>query len=375
MSAGSPPAHSERLVSLDVFRGMTIAGMILVNNPGTWSHIYAPLRHADWHGWTFTDLIFPFFLFIVGVAMAISFPRRVAQGDTRSGMLLHTLRRSAILFALGLFLSGFPFFDLSTLRIPGVLQRIALCYFFAAVAVIYARRSAQVALVASLLLGYWALMTWVPVPGFGAGNLDSEGNLAAYCDRALLQGHLWKPTWDPEGALSTLPAIATTLLGVFAGVWLGSAAQPENKTFRLALAGAAGMAAGTLWGLWFPINKNLWTSSYVLFTGGMAAVVLAACYWVIDVRGWRRWAQPFVVYGMNAIAVFVASGLIARLLGVLRVTMPDGRSVAWKTWIFEQMFAPLASPINASLLFALAYVLSWLGVMWLLSWRRIFIKI
>ncbi len=363
------------MVSLDVFRGLTIAGMILVNNPGTWAHIYAPLRHADWHGWTFTDLIFPFFLFIVGVSMAISFAHRAARGEARRRLLLHTLRRSASIFALGLFLHGFPFFNLATLRIPGVLQRIALCYFFAAAAVILLRRSTQVALTLLLLFGYWALMALVPVPGYGPGNLDPDGNLAAWCDRALMQGHLWKPTWDPEGALSTLPAIATTLLGVFAGVWLRGAANPVNKVFRLALAGAAGMALGIIWGAWFPINKNLWTSSYVLFTGGMAAVVLAVCYWVVDMRGWRGWAKPFVVYGMNAITVFVASGLLAKMLGLLKTTLADGREVSWKTWIFETLFSPLASPINASLFFALAYVSFWLALMWVFYWRRIFLKI
>lgn len=370
--AGSPVA---RLVSLDIFRGMTIAGMILVNNPGTWGHIYAPLRHADWHGWTPTDLVFSFFLFIVGVSMVFSFTSRQKKGDPRSVLFAHVARRSSIIFALGLFLNGFPFFELATLRIPGVLQRIAVCYLFAALIVLTTGRRGLIVAICALLVAYWAMMTFIPVPGYGVGRLDAVGNLAAYLDRWLMSGHLWKPAWDPEGMLSTLPAIATTLLGALAGQWLRSTRPPQTKAAGMLAMGAAGLLAGQLLHPLFPINKNLWTSSYVVFTAGFALVLLGVCYWLVDVKGYRRWGTSFVILGVNAIAVFTLSGLVARLCTVLKTTLPEGRLVTLKTYVFESFFAPLASPVNASLLFALAYVLSWLGAMWLLYRRRIFIRI
>jgi predicted acyltransferase len=364
-----------RLVSLDAFRGLTIAAMVLVNNPGSWAHVYPPLAHAEWHGWTPTDLIFPFFLYIVGVAMVFSFAVRAARGVSRAQLLRHTLRRSAILILLGWLLAGIPYFRLETMRIPGVLQRIGLCYFFASSVFLFLSKRGRIAGVTLLLLGYWALMMRVPVPGFGTGRLDPEGNLAAFIDRALMAGHLWKPKWDPEGLLSTLPAIATTLLGTFAGEWLRSRRSPQHITAGLLFAGSAGAVVGLAWGQWFPINKNLWTSSYVLLTAGLAAQFLAACYWLIDVRGWRRWAEPFVVYGMNAITVFFFSGLMAKMMGIFKAALPDGRVVSAHAWIFRQWFLPLADPLNASLLFAVSYVLFWLAMMWALYRARLFIKI
>lgn len=370
-----PPPAARRIVSLDVFRGLTIAGMILVNNPGSWSHIYAPLRHAEWHGWTLTDLIFPFFLFIVGVAMTLSFAARMKRGESRGALLRHVLERSAIIFGLGLFLHAFPFFRFATLRIPGVLQRIAVCYLFASLVVLGARRAGRVAAIAALLVGYWALMTYVPVPGYGIGRLDPDGNLAAYVDRWLMLGHLWKPTWDPEGVLSTLPAIATTLLGALAGEWLRTDRASTRKAAGLIAMGAAGLAAGQILHPWFPINKNLWTSSYVIFTAGFAMVLLGVCYWLVDVKGWRRWGTPFVIFGTNAIAVFTLSSLIAKGMGLWKMTLADGRTVALKTYLYEGFFVPVASPVNASLLFAVSYVLFWLAMMWLLYRKQVFLKI
>src|SRR5262245_4381882 len=268
--AAQPVPASQRLISLDAFRGMTIAAMILVNDPGTWSAVYWPLDHASWNGWTPTDLVFPFFLFIMGVALELSTARRSAanpQGDNRA-ILRHVLIRALILFALGLFLNGFPFFHLHRIRIMGVLQRIALCSLFAGLLTLKTTVRTRVIVVAGLLLGYWALMTLVPVPGYGRGHLDPEGNLAAYIDRALMSGHTWKAMWDPEGWLSTLPAIATTLMGGFAGRWLLSAASESRKVLALVVAGGVGLVAGEIWNRWFPINKNLWTSSYAVFTAG-----------------------------------------------------------------------------------------------------------
>lgn len=361
-----------RLTSLDAFRGLTIAGMILVNNPGSWSHIYAPLRHAQWHGWTPTDLIFPFFLLIVGVSVPFSFGKRLERGDSRISLLRHILRRSAILFALGLFMAAFPRFDFENLRIMGVLQRIGLVYLCAASSFLFLGRKARAGLVALLLLGYWALLTFVPVPGFGSGDLSPDGNLGAYLDRIVFGHRLWQGTWDPEGLLSTLPAVGTTLLGIFTGEWLRSGRSPMEKSGGLVLGGVGGIVLGLLWNLSFPINKPLWTSSYVLFTAGAGLVLLGLFFWLMEVRSWKAWAKPFVVYGMNAIAVFVASGLVAKQMGLIRVGTEE---MALKTWIYENLFASWAGPLNGSLFFALSYVLAWLFIMWVLFNRRIFIKI
>ncbi|HKJ93824.1 MAG TPA: DUF5009 domain-containing protein, partial [Longimicrobiales bacterium] len=304
---GAESAPGTRLTSLDAFRGATIAAMLLVNNPGTWAHIYAPLEHARWNGWTPTDLIFPFFLFIMGVALTFSLGRRQERGAGRADLMEKIVRRSIILMGLGLVLHGFPSYHLATLRIPGVLWRIGLAYLFAAPLAVYAGWRLQAAVAGALLLGYWALQTLVPVPGAGAGVLQPGMDLGAYIDRAVFgTQHLWPQsvTWDPEGLLSTLPAIGTVITGILAGHWIRSARSRPRIALGMLGAGAVGLALGWLWGLVFPINKSLWTSSYVLFTSGFALVLLAACYWAIDIRGWRRWATPFVAFGMNAIAAY-----------------------------------------------------------------------
>ena len=371
--SGNPPVPPQRLVSLDAFRGLTIAAMILVNNPGTWGSVYPPLAHAEWHGWTPTDLIFPFFLFIVGVSMTFSFARRLE--DTDKPHLYHQIfRRSAILYGLGLLLSAFPDFDLGNLRYVGVLPRIAVVYLMSSLIVLNLSRRAQVWVFAGLLAGYWGLMKWVPVPEFGAGVLTPEGNLAGWIDSVVLPGRLYQGTWDPEGLLSTLPAIATALSGVFAGYWLRSGRERLQIARGMAVAGGLATIAGLVWSVWFPINKNLWTSSYVLFSSGAALLCLSLCYWLIDVKGYRRWAQPAVVLGVNAIAVFVLSGLVTRLLIRIHVpSKPDPGTL--KQWLYETFFASWASPTNASLAFGLSYLLLWWVLMALLYRRRVFIKI
>jgi predicted acyltransferase len=366
-----------RLRSLDVFRGLTIAGMLLVNNPGSWSHIYAPLRHAAWHGWTPTDLIFPFFLFIVGVSMTFSFGKLRENGVSNRALFVKGMRRALILFGLGLLASGFPAFDLSTIRIPGVLQRIAVAYAVALPLVLFLRARARAGVVALLLLGYWALLTLVPLPDGNPPSLEQGRDLGAWIDRALFgESHLWAQsrTWDPEGLLSTLPAIATVLTGNFAGHWLRLGRASRDTIAGLLVAGAIGLGAGLLWNLSFPINKNLWTSSYVLFTSGFACVLLAGCYWLIDVRGVRRGTVPFVIFGTNAIAAFLLSSLLARVLNLVQVAGADG-ATSLKGWLWTVVFAPLAPPKTASLLFAVCYVLFWLGLMAVLYRRKIFIRI
>ena len=347
---------SGRLVSLDAFRGLTIAAMVLVNNPGTWAAVYAPLRHAPWHGLTPTDVIFPLFLFIVGVAIPASL-----DGRPMVTALLRVLRRSLMIFALGLVLNGFPAFDWSTIRIPGVLQRIAVCYAVAAMLFLATGWRTHAAVGGALLLGYWGAMTLIPVPGFGAGHLTPEGNLAAWLDRAVLGPHILRVSrvYDPEGILSTAPALATVLMGVLTGQWLRSRRAPRTITMGMVLLGALGVALGAEWGNWFALNKALWTSSYAVLTGGVALLAFAGCYWAIEVCGWHRWAKPFVVFGLNALALYFLSSLAAIQLTLMRA---GDRSV--QQAIFEGVFAPWAAPPAASLAYALAYVLVWWCAMW-----------
>ena len=372
MPTSSIPTDTNRLVSLDVFRGITIAGMVLVNNPGTWSHIYWPLQHASWHGWTPTDLVFPFFLFIVGVAITLAFGRRVESGGSTRDLYLKIIKRTLIIFAIGLFLNAFPHFGLSDLRIPGVLQRIAVCYFFASIIFLNTRVRTQVAITIGLLLFYWLLVKFVPAPGFAAGDLTKEGSLPSYVDRVVFGKHVWAQAkvYDPEGLLSTIPALATTLIGVLTGHWLRTEKSRMEKVAGMFVVGAVCIALGWAWNSFFPINKALWTSSYVLFTGGLALQFLALCYWLIDIKGYRRWAKPFEVFGLNAIALYVGAGLMADLFGTIRVG-----GVTLGSWIYTHLFASWAAPVNASLAFAICFVLVWLALMWILYRRKIFLRI
>ena len=380
----SPPG---RLASLDAFRGLAIAGMILVNNPGSWSHVYAPLRHAAWHGATPTDLVFPFFLFGIGVAMSFSFAARTARGDSVRTLWGHVAKRALILYALGLFMAAYPRFDLATVRLVGVLARIAMVYLVAGTLVLFLSRRTVFAAMLALLAVYWALLAWVPVPGFGAGDLSAEGNLGAYLDRIILGVHMWSGgggVYDPEGLLSTIPAVSSTLAGLFAGDYLrtldadrghGGDRAGANAALRMALLGAGLVLAGHAWDLVFPINKPIWTSSYVAYTTGWALVTVGALYQVIDVRGRRAWARPLVVYGVNAITVFVASGLVAKTLVLWRVPAGGGETTSAYNVLYETLFVSWAGPLNGSLAFAIATVLFWLGVAWAMYSRRIFIKV
>ena len=364
-----------RLASLDAFRGLAIAGMILVNNPGSWAHVYPPLLHATWHGATPTDLVFPFFLFAVGVAMSFSFASRAARGDTRLRLWRHVATRALVLYGLGLFMAAYPRFDFATVRLVGVLARIAMVYVVAGTLVLFLSRRAVFGTMLALLLGYWALMALVPVPGFGAGDLSPEGNLAAWIDRMVLGAHMWSGgggVYDPEGLLSTLPAVSSALAGLFAGDYLRSGGAATGRLIGL---GAVLIATGHAWDLVFPINKPIWTSSYVVYTTGWALVALGALYLLIDVRGRRAWARPLVVYGMNAITVFVASGLVAKQLVLWRIPTGAGETTSAYNLVYETAFASWAGPLNGSLAFAVATVLLWLGVSWAMYSRRIFLKV
>jgi predicted acyltransferase len=380
------------MVSLDVFRGATIAAMILVNDPGSWGHIYPPLEHAEWNGWTPTDLIFPFFLFIVGVSLTLSFASRIGRGLTRGALAIHVLWRSALIFAIGLFLNGFPDFDLGSIRIMGVLQRIAICYLVAGLlylatfqreaapdgtARVHANLRVTAAVAVALLVGYWAAMTFIPVPGYGAGHLGKDDNLGAYVDRTLMPGHLWAEsvTWDPEGFLSTFPAIASLLIGILAGEWLRSDHDGKRKTLGLAAAGFALLVAGRLLHPYFPINKNLWTSSFVLFTGGFAMLALAVCYWLVDVRAWRSWTPPFLVFGMNAILAYAIAALVSEVSTDFDFLHFQGRETTLHGWIYDKYFVPHASAVNASLAFAVFFTFVIFALLWPFYRGKLFLRV
>ncbi len=375
---------SDRLTSLDLFRGITIAAMILVNDPGN-DHAYRPLEHAQWNGWTPTDLIFPFFLFIVGVSMVFSFQSRLSRGDSRELLLRHALRRGLIIFAIGLALNCMRLLAGSNagVRIPGVLQRIGICYTAASVLFLYVRPKGRAVWVAGLLIGYWILMRFFPVPGFGVPGrnmpfFDPDANLGAYLDRKFLlwgSTRLYEVTRDPEGLLSTLPAIGTALLGVFTGEWLRSGRSQKSKALGMVAVGIAGLLLGELWGVWFPINKKLWTSSYVLFAAGFALLCLALVYWINDIKRWRgSWTKPLLIFGRNSITVYIFAWLLAESLDAVKTSW-KGESLSAHDYIFQRFFAPLGSPSFSSLLFSLAFVLVCLLPIWLMDHKKIFLKI
>jgi predicted acyltransferase len=364
-----------RVLSLDIARGITIAFMIMVNNNG--AAAYHPFTHSAWNGWTPTDLVFPTFVFIVGASIVLSFGKRFERGVSKARIAISILRRAAILFALGLVVNGFPHFPLHTLRIYGVLQRIALCYLIAALFYLWRRDVAsKVVAIVVLLAGYWILMRYVPVPGFGVPThqiplLDPDRNWVAWLDRKLLPGRLYEGVRDPEGLLSTFPAIATTLLGVLAGLWMRTERSRQQITAGFLAAAVVLIALGELWNLSFPINKKLWTSSYVLFAAGCSLLLLGFLYWCIDVKQWRRpFNQPWIVFGTNAIFAYMLSELLASTLWSVHVR---GREMLW-TWAYTP-FRHIQPPGVGSLLYSIAYT----AVCWLATWplwrRRIFLKI
>ena len=356
-----------RLISLDVFRGMTLVLMIIVNNPGDWGAVYAPLLHADWHGCTLTDLVFPFFLFIVGVAIPLALGSRKDAGTADTALYRKIIIRVILIFLIGLALSGFPYYNLSTIRIPGVLQRIAIIY--GVVAILYLKVSVRGLWISLIicLAGYWFLMTKLPVSGYGYASLEPETNLGAWLDYTLLKGHLWSSSrvWDPEGILSTLPAFGTGILGLWTGIKLRSKDQLNDNLHLIIFTGAVLLLLGYVWDMSFPINKKIWTSSYVLFTGGMAMLTLASLIWLIDIKGYNKWTRHFIYFGMNSMVVFVGSGLLARMLGLIKWTNGE-KSTTLKSFLYgfyQYDWMPLKL---SSLLFAFSQVvLFYLFLRWL----------
>ncbi len=426
---------------------MTIAGMVLVNNPGTWSSAYGPLKHAEWHGITPTDYVFPFFLFIVGVAIPMALSKRVADGITRD-VCWKIVTRAVKIFSLGLMMSMIPFFvfgetglpqlikfaimlgfsaalflyladkkkiaaivggvsaltilvlwiagtqfvwyNFGTMRIPGVLQRIAVCYLIVSIMYLHTTWKQQTLIGIGLLLIYWLLMTVVPVPACEITSIDSKAcNLAAFLDRVILGvDHMWRggKVFDPEGILSTIPALVTTISGVLTGSWLSRKSDAEgligdggnsriSTVSGLFFFGTLLLTIGWSWSLVHPLNKSLWTSSYVVYTTGLALLTLAFCYFLIDIKGYKRWAKPFVIFGVNALALFVFSGIMARMLGLVKVSGGDGKEITLQQWIFQTFFLSWADPINASLAYAISFILFWLFLMWLLYRRRMYVKV
>jgi predicted acyltransferase len=432
MTAMSHSGGSDRLVSLDVFRGITIAGMILVNNPGSWAHVYGPLRHAKWNGCTPTDLVFPFFLFIVGVAMAFSFDKRLGRGQSRVRLFEHVVRRTIILFLLGLILAGFPrwrligpyilvivglgllfmdepplglpsalrgrfrkgiaalllaggvayfaldfgHFQAEQLRVPGVLQRIAVCYLFASIIMmVYGVRGRALIALACIVV-YWVVVKNVTAPAdYAVAGVPPDGLLHDWIDARVIGPHVYSERPDPEGILSTLPALATTLLGVLAGTWLCGDHGKDRKAIGLFFAANVALVAGLCMDHWFGINKKVWTSSYVVYTAGLAMHFLAMCYFVIDIKKYQRWCRPFVIFGTNAIVVYFASSITAKIIGrLVTVTTGDGE-LTLKQWIYQNLCVSWAGELNGSLVFALGYIVFWCLLLIPLYRARIFVKI
>lgn len=420
----------ERLTSLDVFRGFTILLMTIVNNPGSWSSIYPPLEHAEWHGCTPTDLVFPFFVFIMGTAIPFAMPVKYFDGAVFNKILVRSLR----IFCLGLFLSVFSRIHLFGLegipllgvrlviafavayallgnfsikvktilavgifiillslafsglehfedtRIPGVLQRIAIVYFFASILYLKTNLKTQLGVVASILVIYYLLMAFVPVPGFGPANFDKGTNLAAWLDNLVLNGHLWSvsKTWDPEGILSTLPAIGTGILGMYIGQLLNLQTNRTEILKKTAVTGVILSIGGLLWNIIFPINKSLWTSSYVLYTAGIATLCLSLLYYIIDIQGYKKWAKLFLIWGVNPMIVFFFSGIIPRVLGSIQVQNPEtgGEEISVLTLIYKHGIAPcFENPLNASLAYALLYAVFWSVILWIFYKKKMIFKV
>lgn len=338
-------------------RGLTVAAMIVVNNPGSWTAGYGPLAHARWNGWTLADLVFPFFLLIVGVSLDLALAKQGAATAERGRFapLPALAKRAAILCALGLLLNAFPYFaDLGSLRVFGVLQRIGLCSFAAGVVVLATGARGQAAVAIAVLVGYWALLT-----GQGAVVPTPDDNLAGRFDARWFGGHLYRETFDPEGLVSTLPAVATVLLGALAGRFLREPLDGAVKTAGLVVAGTMLAVAGQLGDAWFPINKQLWTSTFVLLSGGLGLVALGLCHELVDRHGRRHAATPFVMLGKNALAIYLLSSLGARLLELCSVG--DGGSCApLRLFLYERLFAPWAGADAGSLAFALVYLAVWM---------------
>ncbi len=379
-----PPAPSkQRLVSLDIFRGLTLIAMTVVNMPGDHHYTWRAVSHVEWNGWTIADLIFPFFIFIVGVAMPFSFAARQARGDSQRKLLGHIAVRSAVLFAVGVFMtwyynfmSGLPRYHLSNIRLFGTLQRIGLCYLFASILFLKLKKRGLAITVTVILVLYFILLKFVPVPGQGMPVLGREGNWVQFVDLHLIPNHLYYDHWESKGWLGTLPAVANMLIGVLVGMYLRSARSSMEKVRTFLLAGGAGMLLGWAWSIWIPINQNLWTSSLVVFMCGMATFILGCCYYVADVRKIAWWTKPFVIVGVNSLFLWVVAGTTDSLtnLELVKVSLADGTKAPLPV-VISHYFASWIGPVNGSELYAFAWMALWLGVLTLMYKKQIVVKI
>ena len=381
-SVGKAP---QRLVALDVLRGITIAFMIMVNNnggAGSWHF----MNHAQWNGLTPTDLVFPTFVLVVGASIAFAFEARLKRGATRTQLAWHTVKRAVILFLLGIVVNSFPFFELVHMRFYGVLQRIAVCYLVVGLFYLWDRRvGTKVAALAVALVGYWVLLRWVPVPGAGMPGrdfpfMDQTQNMVSWLDRLLLKGHLYLP-WtthdvrDPEGLLSDLPAIGTALIGLLTGLWLRGQSAVKTKAAGLAEAAVGCLGCGYLWSLWFPLNKNMWTSSYVLVAAGYSLLLLTVVFWMVEVRGWRRgWTWPWLVFGSNAIVAYMFSELLPGVIGSIAIPV-DGKHESLQEFLAAPIYALIANPGWAAFAYAVTYTAVCFVPVWMLYRKRIFVKV
>jgi len=377
--------NKTRLLSLDALRGFTVAAMLLVNDPGDWSHIYAPLDHAEWNGWTFTDAVFPFFLFMSGMAMTMSLARRAGAGADRTKLLLTTWRRGLTIIAIGLALNSIGHHSLDTIRIPGVLQRIGLCTMLAAPLVIWCGWRAQLGALVALLAVYSAVQLGIAVPDAQGvvhqGALVAGQDVGAWIDRGVFGHHVWvqSKTWDPEGLLSTLPAVGTLLAGVLAGHWLAARREPAEKAMWFMVASLPLLWLAQIGNAWLmPINKSLWTPPYVLLMAGWASFMFGIFYWLLDAMPlplwrarWARLAYPFNVFGMNALFMFALSGFVGRLL----VLIKNDAGQTLKGTIYAPIQALGLDPVNASLLYAIAFVLFMYAFAWSFFKKQWFIKV
>src|SRR6202167_4781720 len=376
----------KRLISLDVVRGITIAFMIMVNNnggPGSWRF----MNHATWNGLTPTDLVFPTFVFVVGVSVVFAFDARLARGATRAKLAWHTVQRAAVLILLGIVVNSFPFFQLPHMRFYGVLQRIAICYLVVGLFYLWDNRAwTKVVALVVALVGYWVLVRWVPIPGVGMPGrdvpfMDMTQNLVSWIDRLVFPHHLYlyapdHNVRDPEGLLSDLPAIGTALLGVLTGLWLRSDKTASFKANGLAVGALCSLALGYFWALWFPLNKNMWTSSFVLVAAGYSLALLTFAFWAIEVRGWRKgWTGVWVVFGSNAIAAYMVSELLPGVLD--NVTVPDGpgRHAVLNFAIFEHVFAHIPNPHWAAFAYSVTFTAVCFIPVWILYRKKIFLKV
>ncbi|MGD8780928.1 MAG: DUF5009 domain-containing protein [Ignavibacteria bacterium] len=361
-----------RLMSLDVFRGATIAGMILVNNPGNADVVFPELAHSQWNGCTFADFIFPLFLFIMGVAITLALSKRKERGDNQGKLLLQIFKRSVIIFILGLILGIFPKFDFGNIVFTGVLKKIAIVYFFASLIFLKTNIKTQAIITGSILLIYWGFLALIPLPGIGSEPVTLLGE---QFNKLLMSGQVSHGFMESLWFINTLTSVCSALLGVLTGHLMKSGKDEITKTLYMFVVGNILLLAGYLWDWWFPINRYFWSSSYVLYTGGFALNFFALCYWLIDIKKYKKWSFPFLVFGMNAITFYFFAVIVRRYLKFITVSDVAGNIVNLRTYLFESIFLPFFDPSNASLIWSLSYLVVWFFLMWILYAKKIFIKV